>query len=329
MTPAFGLVVALSLTLVQPPSLASVLAHAGDSAITLYREFRELVADESYVQDFDGGQLLGRMIRSLRSEFAMVADEAHATWYGFRNVFEVNGRALPGDVRGRLERALRGPPAARLGEAWRISEEGAQYLLTGTSPIPIAPNFALMVLLPTQQPRFVFSKQGEERVGDATVWVIACREIRGPMFFQAVDGSQVPMAGEFWIEPDSGTVLRSHFVVDSADAVRVAGDRPNSVNAPRREAQGLLSGTGERKATFSFSRMSVDVTYGHDPTTGVFAPRKMTEICSREAKRGGGEITLDGLAASHYVSERLSCMATYTNVRRVRVPEAGVAEPRR
>jgi hypothetical protein len=304
----FVLVVALSLSVAQTPSLLSVLARAGDFAAAFHHDSRQLASDESYVQTFDGNGPPRQMVKSLRSEFVMVADEAGATWYGFRDVLEVNGKALPKNTRGRLERVLRGSPEASIREARRISEEGAQHVLAGPGRAVNTPTMALMILLPAHQARFAFSKRGEQRVGSATVWVISFREIHGPMFFRAVDGREVPMTGEFWIEPHSGRVFRAQFVVDSVEALRDTSGRPDQ---PR-----LL-------ATVDFSRMNVEVTYGPDSTLDVFVPLEMKEIFSREVRMGGGGPMLDSPAATHYVSDRFSCVATYTNVRRVVMLEPG------
>jgi hypothetical protein len=160
-----------------------------------------------------------------------------------------------------------------------------------------------MVLLPAHQSRFTFAKKGEKRVGDATVWVVAYRETRGPMFFRAADGRYVPMTGELWIEPGSGAVRRANYVVDSADAVGSTLDE--------RKLPGLA-------ATVDFSRMDVKVKYQRDPALGAFVPAEMWEILSRERQTGGfGVPALGDTGATHLVRERISSVATYSNVHRI------------
>jgi hypothetical protein len=314
MASVVGLLVALSLCLVPPLSLDSVLAQASISATAFHRDVRQLVVDESYGQVFAPTPSAAWVTRSLQSEFAMVADEDGASWYGFRDVLKDNGKELSGAAGGRLGRALLGPRPASLTEARRIGAEGADHVLLGSGRAANAPTFALMVLLPAHQPRFAFSKRGEKRVQDITVWVIGYHEIRRRMFFRDVEGREVPMTGEFWIDPRSGAVFRSQFVVDSAEAVRGADKRTPS------PALEVAAG---------FSRMEIQVTYRPDRALGVTVPVEMREMFSGEVVTGGGGgPALGDAAATHYLSQRLSCVAKYTDHRRVLASERPDAPPR-
>jgi hypothetical protein len=297
-----GLLVLLSLPVIQPLSLDSVLARAGTAATAFPRDVPQLVADESYVQVFAPTPGSPSMSRSLRSEFAMVSDEDRATWYGFRHVLEVDGKPLPDVARGRLEHVLRGPRPASLIDARRIAMEGARYVSLGFLRGATAPTFALTVMLPAQQPRFSFSKRGEKRVRNLTLWVIGYREIKGPMLFSDVEGREVPMIGELWVDPRSGAVFRTQLVVDSGNAV--GGDTGRSA--------GPLP-----LANIGFSRMNIEVSYKADPGLGVAVPVEMQETFSGEVAVGGGGPVLDSAPATHYLRQRLSCVAKYTNHRRV------------
>jgi hypothetical protein len=302
MASVIGVLLVMSLSISAPLSLDAVLARAGIAAAAFHRDVPQLVADESYVQVFAPTPGSPSITRSIRSEFAMAADEDRATWYGFRHVLEVDGRPLPDAARGRLEHVLLGPRPASLIDARRIAMEGAPYVQLGFLRGANTPTFALTVLLPAQQPRFAFSRRGEKRVRNLTVWVVGYREIRGPMFFSDVEGREVPMTGEFWIDPRSGAVFRSTFVVDSGEAVegetgRSAGPLP--------------------LANVGCSRMTIEVTYKADPALGVTVPVEMEETFSGEVRTGGGGLALGDTGATHYLRQRLSCVARYTNHRRV------------
>jgi hypothetical protein len=216
-----------------------------------------------------------------------------------------------------LERALAGPPFAAAADARRIADESAPNMLTGSGRAANVPTFVLMVLLPTHQARFAFTKKGEKRVEGTAVWVVGYRETRRPMFFRTADGQYVPMTGELWIEPASGAVFRAKYVVDSADALRDgAGADPDAGGPP---------GRPRLEANLAFSRMNVDVTFRQDPALGALLPVEMREILSRTLQAGPDGPALGSAAATHFLPERLSCVATYTKVRRVVGRDPGAA----
>jgi hypothetical protein len=236
----------------------------------------------------------------------MATDEDDAMWYAFRHVLDVNGKPLAGATRGRLEHDLSGPRPASLNDARRIDRQGAPYVLMGSDGPAKAATFPLMVLLPPHQARFAFSKRGEKRVRNRTLWVVGYHEVRGPMFFGDVQGREAPMTGEFWIDPQSGSILRAQFVVDSGEGARGGAERTDV--AP------LLVGVG-------FSRINVEVTYQADPALGAAVPVEMTETRSRDVVMGGfGGPALGSTSATHYLRQRLSCVAKYAHYRRVAVP---------
>ena len=303
MTSVFGLLVMVFLSVAQPLSLDGVLARAESAATAFRRDLPQVVADESYVQVLAVTPGSSSIIRSLHSEVAMATDEDDAMWYAFRHVLDVNGKPLEGATRGRLEHVLSGPRPASLNDARRIDRQGAPYVLMGSDGPAKAATFPLMVLLPPHQARFAFSKRGEKRVRNRTLWVVGYHEVRGPMFFGDVQGREAPMTGEFWIDPQSGSILRSQFVVDSGEGARGGAERTDV--AP------VLVGVG-------FSRINVEVTYQADPALGAAVPVEMTETRSRDVVMGGfGGPALGSTSATHYLRQRLSCVAKYAHYRRV------------
>ena len=69
------------------------------------------------------------------------------------------------------------------------------------------------MLRPASRKRIAFSKAGEERVDDTSTWVVAFRETKGPSFTTTPDGTDVLAHGHFWVEPDTGVVLRSELIL--------------------------------------------------------------------------------------------------------------------
>ena len=95
------------------PTLADVLQRAAAYVAEFQLRLSSIVAEEAYVQDWHSvgpkGKTFGR--RELRSDLVLMKPASAESWAEFRDVFEVDGRAIrPRD--GRLERMLREPAAA-------------------------------------------------------------------------------------------------------------------------------------------------------------------------------------------------------------------------
>jgi hypothetical protein len=107
------------------------------------------------------------------------------------------------------------------------------------------PTFALRFLRPASRARVTFSKAGEEAIAATKTWVISYRETGGPTFSGTPEGRDLPAQGRFWIEPESGAVVRSEMI---------------------------LGGTRRLPA-----RVNITVTYGIEPALGFRVPVEMQE----------------------------------------------------
>ena len=121
------------------------------------------------------------------------------------------------------------------------------------------PTFALRFLRPANRKRFSFEKESEERVGDAVTWVVAYKETQSPTFTANVQGRDVPATGRFWIEPESGAVLRTQMILGGS----------------RRLQQ----------------RATVTVTYALDAKLGFRVPVEMRETYDNPRKKNSDIIT--------------------------------------
>ena len=283
-----------SLLVAQTPSLESVLAKAGEYAATYNQAHPVLIAEERYEQllrpygstrndllasDAMLGQMGTPKLRRTRSEFAVVAIPEAQAWLAFRDVFEVDGKALRAE-KDRLERAFTETPDTGLAAARALADAALKHNLGRTLRDVNVPTFPLMVLMPRQQAGFAFTKKGEKRVDNATVWVIEYTETQRPPLATTADGSPKPARGEVWVEPASGRVVRTHLVFDSLDAY------PDMKLHPERYAD--------------FPRATIDVTYKLDPALNAWLPVEMEEDYTRR-------------------DEILTCKMTYSNFRRLDV----------
>jgi hypothetical protein len=107
------------------------------------------------------------------------------------------------------------------------------------------PTFALRILRPANRKRVEFDKTGEEQVDSTKTWVVAFRETKGPTFSATPDGTDIPGRGRFWVDPDTGVILRSEII---------------------------LGGTRRVSA-----RATITVTYAPEPSLGFRIPIEMRE----------------------------------------------------
>jgi hypothetical protein len=191
-----------------------------------------VVAEEHYVQDWHTAPKGGaRRIehRELRSDLILMRVGRDTSWTEFRDVFEVDGRAIRSRD-GRLEDLLR--HAKNATDAAAIVAEGARYNIGDVERNVNTPLFSLRFLETANQPRFRFSRASRDAhaspASDATpadrvfrvstdVWLIAYRERQAGTLIRTARRKDQPASGRFWIEPDTGRVLLSELIVGDRD----------------------------------------------------------------------------------------------------------------
>jgi hypothetical protein len=211
-------------------TLADVLQRAAAYVAEFQVRLSSIVAEEAYVQDWSStgpkGRTFGR--RELRSDLVLMKPASAESWAEFRDVFEVDGRAIrPRD--GRLEHLLREPAAAASMHVTTILAESARYNIGDIDRNVNTPLFSLRFLEAGNQPRFRFERSAGARptlaassAGPADtvfrvsteVWVIAYHEVRPGTLIRTARRKDQPARGRFWIEPATGRVLISELVVD-------------------------------------------------------------------------------------------------------------------
>jgi VWFA-related protein len=145
--------------------------------------------------------------RSLVAEFAIVKAPDRVGWTGFRDVVEVDGRAVA-DRRDRLASLLTGPAGGEA-ELRRIADESARYNVG-----PIIRNFnvpttALFFFHPALVDRFSFRRGGTKTIDGVSTWVLDFKETKRPTIVGKRDGTNVPCEGTVWVSPADGTIVRT------------------------------------------------------------------------------------------------------------------------
>src|SRR3954449_11755606 len=148
----------------QTPDLDAVLDKAGDYVTAYERTFVGVVAEESYRQEIRGAgrtdqrgfAVEGRSERrDLKSDVLLVRAPAGDRWIQFRDVFEVDGKAVR-DRDERLTKLFLQPSADRLRQEEDIAAASARYNIGAVNRTVNLPVLALDVLDPRNRAWFTF-----------------------------------------------------------------------------------------------------------------------------------------------------------------------------
>jgi hypothetical protein len=208
----------------QGVSLSELLQRSASSLEDFDTKFSAVISQESYKQTetrLEGQPAQPRTYnRQTKSQILFV--NGGGTWLCFRDVFEVDGKALPDHV-ARFARLLESPATASVDAgslATHITSESARYNLGGVARNFNLPTMALTFLRRANQERSKFHDDGAERKGDtAETHIVSFSEKRRPTLVRDAAKHDVPATGRFWIDT-SGRVDRTELKLETEDGVR-------------------------------------------------------------------------------------------------------------
>ena len=211
----------------QEPDLKTLLRRAGDYSRDYHERFTALVADEDYVQRTgpdprrpSTGRALVEKQRTLKSEFVIVRDFAGAgTWVAVRDVMEVDGE--PAADRERLHALLEDTSRPLMSRLRALADLEARYNLGDVYRTINVPTLPLEFLLPDRQPRFRFKRNGLATLDGVAAIRVQYEERERPTVIRSPDGRNVPSRGTFWLDPETGAVLRTELQVSPGAGVAV------------------------------------------------------------------------------------------------------------
>jgi len=240
-----------------------------------------IVAVEKYTQTvmFEGAQAPAQP-RRLVAEFAIVKTSDGSGWVGFRDVVEVNGKAVS-DRRDRLVSLFTSATNADASEVTRIANESARFNVGPVSRNFNVPTAAMFFFLPEHLSRFAFTRRGTTKIEGVETWEVAFTETRTPTFIMTRAGVDVPVSGTLWIKPDDGTVVRtrmrmSNFADQMTSPVQSAPVQRPEINPA------LPQGRREAAVPTMYwqridSAAEIEVTYRRSPQIGLWLPAVMEE----------------------------------------------------
>jgi hypothetical protein len=264
-------------------SVRELMARAGRYVADCGERLSLIVCAERYTQYALEAGAAQPATRTLVSEFALV--RVNDDWMGLRDVFEVDGEAVR-DRQDRLVTLLTGRSSDGLRQGREIADESARYNLGPVLRNFNTPTAALFFLQPDNQPRFRFTKEGEDTLDGTRVWCVRYRETDRPTIVRTTTGRDAPVSGTFWIDPIDGRVFRTRLEMQAE---------------VERAVETIERGGGRGPA---LARVTIAVGYEPNVRFGLLLPSEMRESYEvAPARRSGSQDTIT----------TITCVATYTD----------------
>ena len=234
----------------QEPALDAVLARAGAYVVEFQRQLSGVVAEEQYVQDVRYPLGTGNALqpaarathRELKSDLLLVKPVGGDRWMQFRDVFEVDGKAIR-DRNERLMQLFVSPSSSSAAQAERII--AGELALQHRQPAADGQRAGAGAADPrsrTISARFSFKRTDHARSAARTaarakppdLWVIEYQEVEKQTMIRTTNGRDLPARGRFWIEPATGRVFASE--LDRRGPDRSRARSTSSTRSSRRSA---------------------------------------------------------------------------------------------
>jgi hypothetical protein len=188
-------------------------------------------------------------------------------WHPFRDVFEVDGVAVR-DREQRLTKLFLQPSVAVDQRAKRIADESTRYNLGNLERTINNPVFPFLFLYADNQTRLRFAYTSAGGRPEQGVRVVAFTEQTRPTLIQGPPGQQMPAHGRFWIEEETGRVLKAEILVTKVDitanlTMTFGKDERTQLDVPleMRESYHFKGGNITGRATYGrFRRFAVNAT---------------------------------------------------------------------
>jgi hypothetical protein len=176
---------------------------------TFVDRFSSVVAEEEYSQRL----ILERRNRQLKSDFLIVQIPGGLDWLSFRDVFEVDGKAVR-DRDERLVKLFLEPASDSLvRRAREISEAGARYNFPGIGGLN-DPLIALAFVQDRYRKQFRWSVVRNDKGVGPGVWSVRYEETVRPTILKGNANRDLPSNGQIWIDEPTGRIMKTELRIE-------------------------------------------------------------------------------------------------------------------
>ena len=224
---------ALAVVRAQEPTFAAVMARAADYVARYQTQLRGLVAEEHYRQNListapgrvgvNARRGPAREGRELKSDLLLVKLADGDFWMQFRDVFEVDRKAIR-DRDQRLFKLFVEAKAGARAHANQIQQESSRYNLGPLMRTINVPIMALLFLERNVQPVITFRqgkagnvKRFEGLAETGAVWMIEYREEQQGTMVKGANDRDIPSHGRIWLDSRTGRVLQTELISEDTD----------------------------------------------------------------------------------------------------------------
>jgi hypothetical protein len=195
------------------PTYKALLDLASTYLFDFVERFSNVVAEEKYVQTWstNSGVLMAR--RELRSDFLLTKPKNAGAWMTFRDVFEVDGAPVRDQEERLVELFLKPSPKAAE-EISVIATESARYNLGNIQRTINQPLFGLILLQRTNQSRFTYSVDKNDKDVGRDVWIVQFKESARPTYVRGSSGKDLPSRGRVWIDSVNGHIMKTELLLE-------------------------------------------------------------------------------------------------------------------
>ena len=185
-----------------------------------------MVAEEQYAQEYllaplegSRGSFLGSPKvaerRALKSDLLLVKPAGLDQWFIFRDVFEVDARAVR-DRENRLAKLFleSRDTVTAIERAHEIATASAEFNIRQMGTVD-NPMLALGFLQRVYRPRFRFTLRGRDAEVGPDVWILEYRETARPTLMRGTDNKDMFARGRYWIDAGSGRIVRTEVVFNA------------------------------------------------------------------------------------------------------------------